>query len=180
MTVGLRVNLQRILSQHNRNRTIFLNKIAIFVDVQNIYYTTRDAYHRQFNYRKLWQHLSCQGEIILANAYAIDRGDDKQLKFQDALRHIGFNVKLKPYIQRRDGSAKGDWDVGITIDVMESAKDVDTVILLSGDGDFDMLLEKVSKDSAVTTEVYGVPSLTANSLIDAATVYHRIEEDLLL
>ncbi len=157
-----------------------MKKIAIFVDVQNIYYTTRDSYGCQFNYRKFWQRVSKQGDIVVANAYAIHRDDDKQKKFQDALKHIGFNVKLKPYIQRSDGSAKGDWDVGITIDVMQVAKDIDTVILLSGDGDFDLLLKKISTDYAVETEVYGVPALTASSLIDAASIYHRIEKNLLL
>ena len=156
-----------------------VKKIAIFVDVQNIYYTTRDTYGRSFNYRKFWQRISAQGDIIIANAYAIDRGDDKQQKFQDALKHIGFQVKLKPYIQRSDGSAKGDWDVGITIDVMETAQSVDTVILLSGDGDFDLLVQKIIEEYDVTAEVYGVQALTANSLINAASVYHRIEEDLL-
>jgi uncharacterized LabA/DUF88 family protein len=157
-----------------------VKKIAIFVDVQNIYYTTRQAYGRQFNYRKLWQQITAEGEIVLASAYATHRNDDKQIKFQDALKHIGFTVKLKPYIQRSDGSAKGDWDVGITIDVLEAAKDVDTIVLLSGDGDFDLLLDKIRKDYAVSTEVYGVPALTAKSLIGAASIYHRIEEDLLL
>ena len=157
-----------------------LNKIAVFVDVQNIYYTTRQAHGRQFDYRKLWRKIAAGGEIVSATAYAIHRGDDKQLKFQNALRQIGFTVKLKPYIQRSDGSAKGDWDVGITIDVLEAAKDVDTVILLSGDGDFDLLLQKIREDYAVSAEVYGVPSLTANSLIDSASIYHRIDEKLLL
>jgi len=157
-----------------------VKKIAVFVDVQNIYYTTRQAYGRQFNYRELWQRISSAGEIISATAYATHRGDDKQLKFQDALKHIGFSVKLKPYIQRSDGSAKGDWDVGITLDVMEAAKDVDTIVLLSGDGDFDLLLEKIKKDYAVSAEVYGVPALTASSLIAAASIWNRIEEDLLL
>jgi uncharacterized LabA/DUF88 family protein len=157
-----------------------VKKIAVFVDVQNIYYTTRQAYGRQFNYRELWQRISSAGEIISATAYATHRGDDKQLKFQDALKHIGFSVKLKPYIQRSDGSAKGDWDVGITLDVLEAAKDVDTIVLLSGDGDFDLLLEKIKKDYAVSAEVYGVPALTASSLVAAASVWHRIEEDLLL
>jgi len=157
-----------------------VKKIALFVDVQNIYYTTRQAYGRQFDYRKLWQYISAQGEIVAATAYAIHRGDDKQLKFQDALKHIGFDVKLKPYIQRSDGSAKGDWDVGITIDVMETAKAVNTVVLLSGDGDFDLLLDKIKRDNNVSAEVYGVPALTANSLINAASVFHPIEEDLLL
>ena len=157
-----------------------MKKIAIFVDVQNIYYTTRDSYGRQFNYRKLWQRISAQGDIVFATAYAIHRGDDKQLKFQNALKQIGFNVKLKPYIQRSDGSAKGDWDVGIAIDVMGAAPHVDTVVLLSGDGDFDLLLEKIKTDYAVSAEVYGVPELTANSLVEAASIYHRIDEDLLL
>ena len=157
-----------------------MKRIAVFVDVQNIYYTTRQAYGRQFNYRKLWQRISSEGEIVAAIAYATHRGDEKQLKFQDALKHIGFTVKLKPYIQRSDGSAKGDWDVGITIDVLEAAKDVDTIILLSGDGDFDLLLKKTIKDYAVSAEVYGVPALTATSLIGASSTYHHIKEDLLL
>ena len=157
-----------------------MKRIALFVDVQNIYYTTREAYGRQFNYRRFWQRISAGGEIIVANAYATQRSDDKQIKFQDALKHIGFRVKLKPFIQRSDGSAKGDWDVGITIDVMEAAKEVDTVVLLSGDGDFDLLLDKIKKDYAVSAEVYGVPALTANSLIAAASIFHHIEEDLLL
>ena len=154
--------------------------IAVFVDVQNIYYTTREAYGRKFDYLKLWQRISTEGEIVSATAYAIHRDDEKQLKFQNALNKIGFTVKLKPYIQRSDGSAKGDWDVGITIDVMEAAKNVDTVILLSGDGDFDLLLKKIKKDFAVSAEVYGVPALTATSLIDSASAYNRIGEDLLL
>lgn len=157
-----------------------MTKIAIFVDVQNIYYTTRDTYQRQFNYRKFWEHISQQGEIVTANAYAIHRSDDAQHKFQKALKHIGFNVKLKPFIQRRDGSAKGDWDVGITIDILSIAKEVDTVILLSGDGDFDLLLNKVINDFGCRAEVYGVRELTANSLINAASDYHPIGEALLM
>ncbi len=157
-----------------------MKKIAIFVDVQNIYYTTHQAYSRQFDYRKLMKRIRTEGEIVSATAYAIHRNDEKQLKFQNALKQMGFTIKLKPYIQRSDGSAKGDWDVGIAIDVLEAAKDVDTVVLLSGDGDFDLLLEKIKKDYAISTEVYGVPALTANSLIEAANIYHRIDEDLLL
>ena len=157
-----------------------MKKIALFVDVQNIYYTTRQAYQRQFNYRKLWKKISAQGDITSAIAYATQRDDDKQIKFQDALKHIGFTIKLKPYIQRSDGSAKGDWDVGITIDILDAAPDVDTIILLSGDGDFDLLLDKVRQDHQVNTEVYGVPALSARSLIASATSFHPIESDLLL
>ncbi|WP_299768407.1 NYN domain-containing protein [uncultured Pseudoteredinibacter sp.] len=155
-------------------------KTALFVDVQNIYYTCRQAYGRQFNYRKFWQKISAVGDITMANAYATHRGDDGQLKFQNALKHIGFTVKLKPYISRADGSSKGDWDVGITIDVLEAAEQVDRVILLSGDGDFDLLLEKIKRKHKVQADVFGVPALTADSLIDSASEFFPIEEELLL
>lgn len=155
-------------------------KTALFVDVQNIYYTCRQAYGRQFNYRQFWKKISAQGEISIANAYATHRGDDGQLKFQNALKHIGFTVKLKPYISRADGSSKGDWDVGITIDVLEAAEQVDRVILLSGDGDFDLLLENIKRKHEVQADVFGVPALTADSLIDSASEFFPIEEELLL
>lgn len=157
-----------------------MERIAIFVDVQNIYYTTRQAFNRPFNYREFWRLISEQGDIVCAKAYAIHRGDDKQLKFQNALKHIGFNVRLKPFIQRSDGSAKGDWDVGITIDVMELAVDVDRVILLSGDGDFDLLLEKIKRKYSVKADVYGVEKLTANSLKTSASTFFPIGENLLM
>jgi uncharacterized LabA/DUF88 family protein len=156
------------------------NRIAVFVDVQNIYYTVRQAYGCHFNYTAFWNDISSRGQIEHAFAYAIDRGDRKQQQFQQILQQIGFEIKLKPYIQRSDGSAKGDWDVGITLDVVDYAQQVDTVVLASGDGDFDLLLQKVIRDYQVDAEVYGVQALTANSLIDSATTYYPIEDSLLL
>jgi len=157
-----------------------IERIGLFVDVQNIYYTTRHTYGRQFDYRSLWDILAQRGAIKVANAYATDRGDEGQRKFQAALRHIGFAVKLKPYIQRADGSAKGDWDVGITIDVLQNAPQLDRIFLLSGDGDFDLLIETVQDQHNTPVEVYGVPALTADSLIRAATSFHPITEALLI
>lgn len=159
---------------------IILKKIAVFVDVQNIYYTVKQGFQCHFNYSAFWHAISSKGEIVNAYAYAIESNNVKQIQFQNTLARIGFKIKLKPYIQRRDGSAKGDWDVGITIDVMSEAPSVDTVILASGDGDFDLLLQKINQDHGVTTEVYGVKQLTANSLIKAASKFNPIEKYLLL
>lgn len=157
-----------------------MEKVAIFVDVQNIYYTTRQSYQRHFNYSAFWTRATAGREIVAAFAYAIDKADNKQQGFQQILRNIGFEVKLKPYIQRIDGSAKGDWDVGITLDIIEYAAKSDVIVLLSGDGDFDLLLNKVRSSYDVTTEVYGVPALTAPSLINAADRFIAIDDKLLL
>jgi uncharacterized LabA/DUF88 family protein len=157
-----------------------MEKVAIFVDVQNIYYTTKQSYQRHFNYAAFWAQATANREVVAAFAYAINKGDSKQQGFQQILRNIGFEVKLKPYIQRNDGSAKGDWDVGITLDVIDYAAKVDVIILLSGDGDFDLLLNKAKSTYCVTTEVYGVPALTAPSLINSTDRFIAIDDKLLL
>ncbi|HTN30086.1 MAG TPA: NYN domain-containing protein [Pseudomonas sp.] len=156
-----------------------MKKLAVFVDVQNLYYTVRQAYGRHFDYGVFLRQLQTRGEVVEAYAYAIDRGDAKQQQFQQILRNLGFTVKLKPFIQRSDGSAKGDWDVGITIDVLDAASRVDEVVLASGDGDFDLLLDRLT-DLGVTSCVYGVPALTAQSLIRAAGAFVPVEGALLL
>ncbi|MBU3020700.1 NYN domain-containing protein [Aestuariibacter sp. A3R04] len=153
---------------------------AVFVDVQNIYYTCRDAFSRQFNYRKLVQYLNETYSLKHAFAYATESNSDGQHKFQKALTCMGFEVKTKPYIQRQDGSAKGDWDVGITIDVMEYGPQVEHVYLLSGDGDFDILLAHLKRHSHVQTHVFSAPSLTAASLIRQASHFHPINASWLL
>ena len=157
-----------------------METVSILVDVQNVYYTTRHIYGGHFDYNKFWAMATNNRQVIAASAYAIDRGDAKQQQFQNILRGIGFEVKLKPYIQRSDGSAKGDWDVGIALDAMEYAERSDTVILVSGDGDFDLLALRIRHKHQSQVEVYGVPKLTAASLIDAADRFIPIESELLL
>ncbi|SIS42573.1 Uncharacterized conserved protein, LabA/DUF88 family [Thalassolituus maritimus] len=154
-------------------------RISLFADVQNIYYTCRQEFGRHFNYRALWDELTKERELHTAVAYAIDRGDAGQMNFQRILKDIGFHVRLKPYIQRRDGSAKGDWDVGITIDLLDAAPSSDIIVLLSGDGDFDLALERARRDGAQCW-VVGVEALTAKSLIDAADRFISITEAHLL
>ena len=156
-----------------------VKRIGVFVDVQNIYYTTKQAFGRSFDYRKFWQDLEFYGDIVFANAYAIERNNEGQQRFQTALRSIGFEVKLKPYIQRSDGTSKGDWDVGITLDIINAAADLDMVVLLSGDGDFSLLLDKIRKQYGVTTYVYGVKKLTAKSLIDSSSKFTAIDTQFL-
>jgi len=157
-----------------------LQKVAIFVDVQNVYYTTKQAFGKHFDYRTFWSMVTKDREVVAAFAYAIQRNDSRQQGFQQILRDIGFEVKLKPFIQRSDGSAKGDWDVGIALDIVDYGEAADVIVLVSGDGDFVLALERVEERHGVTTEVFGVRQLTADSLIDASTNYVPIENELLL
>jgi len=157
-----------------------VKRIAILVDVQNIYYTTRQAYGAHFDYNAFWRQVTADRQVVKATAFAIDRDDEKQKQFQNILRGIGFEVKLKPFIARADGSAKGDWDVGIALDAMDCAASIDLLALASGDGDFDLLAQRLRDRHGIEVEVYGVPTLTAESLKRAATRYIPINESLLL
>ena len=157
-----------------------MQKVSIFVDVQNIYYTTKQIFNSNFDYNKFWKKITYDREVVAAFAYTTNRNDTKQIQFQNILRAIGFQVKLKPYISRADGSSKGDWDVGITIDILDYAPKSDIVVLASGDGDFDLLIQKIISKNKVLTEVYGVGSLTANTLKYSSTDFYEIDKNLLL
>ncbi|WP_101674634.1 LabA-like NYN domain-containing protein [Alloalcanivorax mobilis] len=157
-----------------------MTRVAVFVDVQNLYYTARQTFQSNVDYNALWARVTGGRQVVAAHAYAVDRGDEKQRQFQNILRAIGFNVKLKPFVQRADGSAKGDWDVGITIDILEQAADADVIVLASGDGDFAILAEHIRAKHGCRVEVYGVQALTAAALARAADQFVPIEGGLLL
>tara|TARA_X000001036_G_scaffold85352_1_gene77506 strand:- start:196 stop:672 length:477 start_codon:yes stop_codon:yes gene_type:complete len=157
-----------------------MKKVSIFVDVQNIYYTTKQEFNSHFDYNKFWKLVTHEREVLTAIAYTTNRGDSKQIQFQNILRGIGFIVKLKPFISRSDGSSKGDWDVGITIDIMEYARKSDIIVLASGDGDFDILIHKIRSLYDNNTEIYGVSNLTAYSLKSSASTFFPIDSNLLL
>ena len=155
-------------------------KVGIFVDVQNIYYTCRQTFNANFDYNAFWAEVTKDRELVCAIAYATDRGDAKQAEFQNILRAIGFEVKLKAVLKRRDGTAKADWDVGIALDVFEAADECDTIVLASGDGDFGILLDRIKDRFKTNSEVYGVRALTSNQLIGPASKFVAIDKRLLL
>ena len=139
-----------------------------------------NSYQGNFDYNKFWAHATDGREVVCAYAYATDRGDSKQKQFQNILRAIGFEVKLKAVLKRRDGTAKADWDVGIALDVFEEAQRCDRIVLASGDGDFGILLDRINERFRTKTDVYGVRALTSNQLIGPADRFIPIDQKFIL
>ena len=75
-----------------------MKNVIILVDVQNIYYTTKQAHNCNFDYNAFWAEVTKNRDVMKAIAYTTDRGDEKQRQFQNIRRAIGFEVKLKPYM----------------------------------------------------------------------------------
>ena len=117
--------------------------------------------------------------LVRAITYIVQKEeDDSQNAFIEVLRRLGYEVRSKDLKIRPDGTAKGDWDMGIAIDSMSLVNKLDTVVLISGDGDFVPLVEML-KANGCRVEVYSFPESTAVDLMEAATSYTPIDDSLL-
>jgi uncharacterized LabA/DUF88 family protein len=154
-------------------------RIAVFVDVQNMFYSAKAVYQRKINFDAMLEKITSGRELIRAIAYIVQSPDVDQTSFISFLHQAGYEVKIKELKRRPDGTAKGDWDMGIAIDSISIAARVDVVALVSGDGDFCDLVRHL-KAHGVRVEVYAFPSSTAEDLRYTATEYIPIDSDVLL
>jgi len=154
-------------------------RLAVYVDVQNMFYSAKALYQRKLNFELLLKKIVGGRELVRAIAYIIQAPDVDQSGFINFLHQIGFEVKSKELKVRPDGSAKGDWDMGIAIDTISMADRVDVISLVSGDGDFSDLLRHL-KARGVRCEVYAFPGSTAEELRYTATEFIPLDSDVLL
>jgi uncharacterized LabA/DUF88 family protein len=151
-------------------------RIGVFVDVQNMYYSARNLYKKKVDFKSLLQDVIAKRNLIRAIAYVIKADVKDESQFYDALERMGFEVKSKDIQVFYDGSKKGDWDVGIAMDVMRLAPKLDVVILVSGDGDFTDLLEH-AKSLGCRVEVVAFGKSTSRKLIEAADYFMDIDSE---
>jgi len=154
-------------------------RVAMFVDVQNMYYSAKYQYNGKLNFQKLIDQTVRDRQLIRAIAYLVQSEEIDQTRFEETLKQMGYETKNKQLRTRPDGSAKGDWDMGIAIDAIAIGRKVDVVCLVSGDGDFVDLVEMLKGDG-IRVEAFSFPSSTAQELQDAATQYYPMDESYLL
>ena len=153
-------------------------RVGIFVDVQNIFYAAK-PFNARLDFEKLLELSVGKRRLIRAIAYVVQSPDVDQSNFISMLQKKSYEVKRKDLRQRSDGSAKGDWDMGMAIDIMRFVNKLDVVVLVSGDGDFVPLVELV-KTLGPRVEVISFTYNTARDLINSADEHIPIEEALLL
>ncbi|HPG32150.1 MAG TPA: NYN domain-containing protein [bacterium] len=154
-------------------------RVAVLVDVQNMFYSAKNKYNAKLDFEKLLDTVVLGRKLIRAIAYIVQTRDIDQSGFINLLKNKGFEVKSKILKQRADGSAKGDWDMGLAIDAISIAHKVDAIALVSGDGDFTDLVNHL-KASGVRVEVHSFMTSTAEELINSATEYFALDENLLM
>jgi len=154
-------------------------RLGIFVDLQNILITAKRL-RRKIDFQKLLEFLVLDRHLVKAVAYGVEAPEWDQSAFFEMLKRKGFEVHIRTLIRRGDGSAKGDWDTGIVVDAirMVDQKDLDIVLVVSGDGDFIDLL-KFLKMKGVRVEAAGFPFNTALDLPKSADEFFPLGENVL-
>ncbi len=154
-------------------------RVGVFVDVQNMFYAAKDRYARRLDYIKLLDLIVGPRNLVAAYAYVVQIPEINQAGFLSLLEHNGYTIKSKDLRMRGDGSAKGDWDVGIAIDVVSMLDALDIVILASGDGDFCALAELI-KQHGKRIEVAAFEHNTSMDLQRIADQFFPISDEMLI
>ena len=161
------------------NLTTEQPRVGVFVDVQNMFYAAKDRFGRRVDYIKLLDLIVGPRYLMVAYAYVVQIPEINQSSFLSLLEHNGYTIKSKDLRLRGDGSAKGDWDVGIAVDVVSMLGSLDVVILASGDGDFCPLAELI-KQQDKRVEVVAFEHNTSMDLQQIADQFFPIGDELLI
>ena len=161
------------------NLTTEQPRVGVFVDVQNMFYAAKDRFGRRVDYIKLLDLIVGPRYLMVAYAYVVQIPEINQSSFLSLLEHNGYTIKSKDLRLRGDGSAKGDWDVGIAVDVVSMLSSLDVVILASGDGDFCPLAELIKQQNK-RVEVVAFEHNTSMDLQQIADQFFPIGDELLI
>lgn len=140
-------------------------RVAVFVDVQNMYYSAKNVYQAKVDFSKVLFDGVSGRKLIRAFAYVIKADVGAEKEFFEALNKIGFEVKMKELQIFYGGDKKGDWDVGLCMDVIRMLPKIDVMVLVSGDGDYIDLLE-YAKSQGVRTEVIAFGQTVSGKLVE--------------
>ena len=151
-------------------------RIGVFVDIQNLYYSAKHLYKAKVNFNAILKTAVSGRKLIRAFAYVIKADVKDEKNFFDALELIGFEVRAKDLQTFYSGHKKGDWDVGIAMDIIRMANKLDTIILVSGDGDFKDLLEYV-KAMGCRAEVMAFGKSSSSKLIEVADTFIDLDKN---
>jgi uncharacterized LabA/DUF88 family protein len=121
-----------------------------------MFYSAKYQYRAKLNFTKLLEAAVQNRQLVRAIAYIVQTPDIDQTNFINMLQQTGFEVKSKVLRLRPDGTAKGDWDMGMAIDAISMADRLDALVLVSGDGDFVDLVNML-KGRGVRVEVLSFP-----------------------
>jgi uncharacterized LabA/DUF88 family protein len=152
-------------------------RVGVFIDVGNMYHSAKSLYNSKVNFYEIVKTAVAGRKLIRAIAYAVSAQISEESAFFDALKKSGIEVKLKDLQTFISGVKKGNWDVGMAVDIIMMAPKLDTVVLVSGDGDFKELLHYV-KAQGCRVEVISFEKSTAAKLVEETDDFIDLSKNL--
>jgi len=152
-------------------------RVGVFVDVQNMYYSAKNMYKAKVNFAQILKEAVNNRSLVRAIAYVIKADIKEEKNFFDALSKIGYEVKSKDLQTFVGGAKKGDWDIGIAMDMIELAPKLDTLVLVSGDGDFVDLLQHLKRAMGCRIEVMAFGKSSSSKLREESDEFVDMDKD---
>jgi len=152
-------------------------RVGVFIDIQNLYHSAKHLYGARVNYRELIKELVVDRQLIRAIGYAVKSETVfGEAAFFDALTKTGIELRIKDLQIFPGGLKKADWDVGMAVDAIRMASFLDTVILVTGDGDFLPLVEYLKWGLGREVEVAAFGRSASAKLKEAADFFADLEK----
>ena len=150
-------------------------RVGVFIDTQNLYHSARNLYQARVNFGAVLKDAVAGRKLVRAVAYVIttEAGDEKN--FFEALTKLGIETKTKDLQIFAGGAKKADWDVGIAVDAIQMSPKLDTVVLVSGDGDY-VPLVKYLQNSGTQVECVSFGKSTSGKLREAVDDFLDLSE----
>jgi len=151
-------------------------RVSVFIDVQNLYHTAKNIYRTRVDFGQILKEAVAGRKMIRAFAYVIKTKSGEEKAFFDALTQLGIETRAKDLKEFYSGVKKANWDVGLAIDAVRIAPNVDTIVIISGDGDFAPLVEYL-KNQGKRVEVVAFGKTTAQELIESADEFINLDQE---
>lgn len=151
-------------------------RVGVLIDVQNLYHSAKNLYGAKVNFREVLKLAVSQRNLIRAFAYVVRTKTGEEKPFFEALTKLGIETRVRDLQEFYGGLKKADWDVGITVDGIRIASNVDVIVLVSGDGDFLQLVEYL-KNQGKRVEIIAFGRSASSKLKEAADEFIDLEEN---
>jgi len=151
-------------------------RVGVFIDVQNLYHTARHIYKTRVKFGEVLKRAVAGRKLIRAFAYVIGTKGGEEQSFFNALTKLGIETRIKPLKEFYGGAKKADWDVGLVVDAIRVSTNLDTIVLVSGDGDFAPLVDYL-RNRGKRVEVIGFGKTTSSELKEASDEFIDLQKN---
>lgn len=152
-------------------------RVGVFIDTQNVYHSAKNLYHTRANFGNILKDSVAGRRLVRARAYSVTTESGEEKGFFEALAKIGIEMITKDLQVFYGGAKKADWDVGLAVDAITASPKVDTIILVTGDGDFVPLVEYLQSHSGCQVEVVSFGRSTSAKLKEAADDFLDLDDE---